>query len=267
MSGITVYIDAIGVCGPGLENWAAAQAVLTSQATYASVPTVIAPSSHLPPAERRRVGTAVKLALATASDALSQGHYQASDLLSVFSSSGGDGDNCHAICEALASQDRLISPTRFTNSVHNAPSGYWGIALQAKPASTSLCAFDGSFSAGFLEACTQSITAKAPVLLIAYDTPYPEPLRAVRPIAHTMGVAMVLNHQATNATLASVRVSLGKASVSVMDHAELEALRQNVPAARSLPMLQAIARASQNASLALELFDNQQLLVEVSPAP
>jgi hypothetical protein len=82
-----------------------------------------------------------------------------------------------------------------------------------------------------------------------------------------MGVAMVLNHQATNATLASVRVSLGKAKVSVMDHAELEALRQNVPAARSLPMLQAIARASQNATLALELFDNQQLLVEVSPAP
>jgi hypothetical protein len=266
MSAVTVYIDAIGLCGPGLENWAAAQAVLTSQAAYVSASTVITPSSHLPPAERRRVGTAVKLALATATDALGQGHYQAGDLLSVFSSSGGDGDNCHTICEALASQDRLISPTRFTNSVHNAPSGYWGIALQAKPASTSLCAFDGSFSAGFLEACTQSITAQAPVLLIAYDTPYPEPLRAVRPIEHTMGVAMVVNHQATNATMASVRVSLGRASVSAMGDIGLEALRQNVPAARSLPLLQAIARRSQSTALVLDLFDNQQLLVEVGTA-
>lgn len=266
MSSITVYIDAVGVCGPGLDSWAAARAVLKEQIPYAAAPTVINASNHLPPAERRRVGTAVKLALATATDALSDGHYLASELLSVFSSSGGDGDNCHSICEALASQDRLISPTRFTNSVHNAPSGYWGIALQAKPASTSLCAFDASFSAGFLEACTQAIAAKAPVLLIAYDTPYPEPLRAVRPIAHSMGVALVVSPQATSATLSSLKISLGKASVSTMDNTQLEALRQNVPAARCLPMLQAMAGDQHQTNLVLDLFDNQQLLVEVTKA-
>jgi hypothetical protein len=264
MSFITVYVDAIGLCGPGLDNWVATQAVLKKQVSYASAPTVIQASNHLPPAERRRVGTAVKLALATATDALANGPYLASELLSVFSSSGGDGDNCHSICEALASQDRLISPTRFTNSVHNAPSGYWGIALQAKPASTSLCAFDASFSAGFLEACTQAIAAKAPVLLIAYDTPYPAPLRAVRPIAHSMGVALVVSPRASSATLASLKISLGKASASAMDDAQLEALRQNVPAARCLPMLQAIANAQPKEDVVLDLFDNQQLLVEVT---
>jgi Beta-ketoacyl synthase, N-terminal domain len=263
MSDITVYLDAIGICGPGLENWVQAQMVLKNQEPYMTAPTVITPSSHLPAAERRRVGAAVKLALATASDALSTSKYLASDLLSVFSSSGGDGDNCHSICEALASQDRLISPTRFTNSVHNAPSGYWGIALQAKPASTSLCAYDGSFSAGFLETCTQAITAQAPVLLIAYDTPYPEPLRAARPIVHSMGVALIVNHQATSSTVASLRVSLGKAVLSTMENESLEALRCNVPAARCLPLLQAIACGHQNVSLVLDLFDNQQLLVEV----
>ncbi len=266
MSSITVYIDAVGVCGPGLESWAATQAILKKQTPYAPTLTVINASSHLPPAERRRVGAAVKLALATAADALTDGHYLASELLSVFSSSGGDGDNCHSICEALASQDRLISPTRFTNSVHNAPSGYWGIALQAKPASTSLCAFDASFSAGFLEACTQAIAAKAPVLLIAYDTPYPEPLRAVRPIAHSMGVTLLVSPEATAFTLASLKISLGKASLSTMDNTQLEALRQNVPAARCLPMLQAIASDQQQVNLALDLFDNQQLLVEVTKA-
>ncbi len=266
MTALTIYIDAIGLCGPGLENWAAAQPVLRGDAPYVPSPPVITPSNFLPAAERRRVGVAVKLALATATDALQHSHHLAGELLSVFSSSGGDGDNCHVICEALASDDRLISPTRFTNSVHNAPSGYWGIALQAKPASTSLCAFDGSFSAGFLEACTQAKTANAPVLLIAYDTPYPEPLRATRPIVHSLGIALVVSPVPTASTVAKVSVSLGQRPASTLHNPELEALRRNVPAARGLPLLQAIAERQTNASLVLDLFDNQQLLLDVSTA-
>ena len=267
MTALTIFIDTVGLCGPGLENWAAAQPVLRGDAPYVTSATAITPSNFLPAAERRRVGVAVKLALATATDALQHSHHLASELLSVFSSSGGDGDNCHVICEALASDDRLISPTRFTNSVHNAPSGYWGIALQAKPASTSLCAFDGSFSAGFLEACTQAKTAHAPVLLIAYDTPYPEPLRATRPIVHSLGIALVVSPVRTASTLAKVSVGLGQRAASAMHHPELEALRCNVPAARGLPLLQAIASGQMAASLVLDLFENQQLLLDVSTTP
>ncbi len=262
MSSLAIYVEAVGICGPGLSGWTASREVFRGDAPYTSVPTEIAASDYLPAAERRRVGTAVKLALATAKDAFTGCPYEPGQLLSVFSSSGGDGDNCHIICEALASPDRLISPTRFTNSVHNAPSGYWGIALKARPASTSLCAFDGSFSIGLLEAATQSIAASAPVLLIAYDTPYPEPLRANRPIAHSLGVAMILSHQKTNATLTGVRISLGKGRPTVMSDPALEALRCNVPAARSLPLLEAIARPQEKRKLVLDLFDNQQLLIE-----
>jgi hypothetical protein len=266
MTALTLFIDAVGLCGPGLDSWAAAQPVLRGDAPYVASPAVITPSSFLPAAERRRVGVAVKLALAAATDALQTSQHKASELLSVFSSSGGDGDNCHVICEALASEDRLISPTRFTNSVHNAPSGYWGIALQARPASTSLCAFDGSFSAGFLEACTQAKTANAPVLLIAYDTPYPEPLRATRPIDHSLGIALVISPFATSGTVAKVGVSLGQRVATAMGSAELEALRCNVPAARGLPLLCAIASGEVASSLVLDLFDNQQLLLDVSTA-
>lgn len=263
MNDITVHIDAVGLCGPGLVNWKLAQEILKIEDSFVFSPSIIPASEYLPAAERRRVGIAVKLALATAMDALTPGIYKACDLLSVFSSSGGDGDNCHSICEALASQDRLISPTKFTNSVHNAPSGYWGIALHAKPASTSLCAFDGSFSAGFLEASTLAMTTRQPVLLVAYDTPYPEPLRAVRPINDSFGVAMVISHQASTTTLGKVRVKLGKGIPNTMKNAELESLRCNVPAARGLPLLQSIACADQNTSLILELFENQQLLLEI----
>lgn len=263
MSNITVYIDAVGLCGPGLSNWKTAQEIFKNENSFVFSSSIITPSEHLPAAERRRVGTAVKLALATATDALTSSTYKACELLSVFSSSGGDGDNCHSICEALASQDRLISPTKFTNSVHNAPSGYWGIALRAKPASTSLCAFDGSFSAGFLEASTLAVTANEPVLLVAYDTPYPAPLRSIRPINHSFGVALIISPQSSATTLNSVRVKLGKSLLSTMKNSELESLRQNVPAARCLPLLQSMTCAHQNTSLALELFENQQLLLEV----
>ena len=263
MSAITVYIEAIGLCGPGLDGWQASVAVLRDDFQYAVAPTKIPASASLPAAERRRVGVGVKLALACSADALEGSSYHASELLSVFSSSGGDGDNCHIICEALASNDRLISPTRFTNSVHNAPSGYWSIALQARPASTSLCAFDGSFSAGFLEACTQAVTADEPVILIAYDTPYPEPLRSVRPILNSLGVTLLISSHHTSQSIAKVQVSLGLAKANEMQNIDLEALRKNIPAARSLPLLMAIANKAKYTELALDLFANQQLLLKV----
>jgi Beta-ketoacyl synthase, N-terminal domain len=263
MSAITIYVEAIGLCGPGLDGWQTSETVLRGECKYAPAATKIPVSESLPAAERRRVGVGVKLALACSADALESSTYQASELLSVFSSSGGDGDNCHVICEALASNDRLISPTRFTNSVHNAPSGYWGIALQARQASTSLCAFDGSFSAGFLEACTQAVTADEPVILIAYDTPYPEPLRAVRPILHCMGVTFLISPRHTSQSIAKLHVSLGRSKISEIQNVDLEALRQNVPAARSLPLLMAVANKAKYAELALDLFTNQQLLLKV----
>lgn len=267
MNGPTVYIDAVGLCGPGLAGWEASLSVLRGTAPYVVAATLIAASDRLPAAERRRVGTPVKLALAVAEDALRSGAHDASDLLSVFSSSGGDGDNCHLICEALAGSERLLSPTRFTNSVHNAPSGYWGIALKARRASTSLCAFDGSFSAGLLEAATQAVSAQAPVLLIAYDTPYPEPLRAARPIAHSLGVALLLGPKPTPMSLVALQISLGRRIPDTLADTQLEALRCNVPAARSLPLLQALACGRSGVSLSLDLFENQQLLVQLNPVP
>ena len=258
-----INIDAIGLLGPGLDNWSGAQDIFRDESVYDCVATQIPPSTLLPSAERRRVGSAVKLAMAAASDALSHSAYQASDLLSVFSSSGGDGDNCHSICEALASDDRLISPTKFTNSVHNAPSGYWGISCQARPASTSLCAFDGSFSAGFLEASALAISQKAPVLFVAYDTPYPEPLRTARPIEHSFGVALVLNPVMSDLSFASLQFKLAVASSTLMQNQLLELLRLNVPAARGLPLLKALASGPQERQLVLELFTNQQLVLDV----
>ncbi len=134
----------------------------------------------------------MNLALAAGLEAVAHAGADAATLPAVFTSSGGDGHNCHEICRTLASSERQLSPTRFHNSVHNAAAGYWGIATGATPASNALCAYDASFGAGLLEALTQVVTGRSAVLLVAYDASYPEPLYGARPIPHAFGVALVL---------------------------------------------------------------------------
>src|SRR6185369_1657864 len=115
---------AIGLIGPGFADWPAARAVLAGTVPWQPAATVIPALQVLPPAERRRTGKVVKLALATGLQTLAAAGVERAELATVFASAGGDGENCHAICETLASADRMISPTRFHNSVNNAASGY-----------------------------------------------------------------------------------------------------------------------------------------------
>ncbi|HWH85063.1 MAG TPA: beta-ketoacyl synthase chain length factor, partial [Burkholderiaceae bacterium] len=155
----------------------------------------------------------------------------------------GEGVNCHALCETLASAAPMVSPTRFTNSVHNAAAGCWHIAVGSRAASTSLCAFDASFGAGLLEAATSVAIGRAPVLLVAGDSPYPEPLHAVRPLPDHFGVALVLAPQASAHSIAALTLELIGAGVPTTrcDDAALEALRRAIPAAAALPLLIALA--------------------------
>jgi hypothetical protein len=183
-------------------------------------------------------------------------------LSTVFTSSGGDGDNCHEICLSLASHDRLISPTRFHNSVHNAAAGYWGIAYGCTEASTSLCAGDASFGAGLLEALAQLVCGAPAVLLLAYDADYPQPLHAKRPIADAFGVALLLIAPAMGSALPRLQVSLSDAPAATMDDAGLESLRASIPAARSLPLLERLAQRRAGTVL-LDYLDTARLAVEV----
>jgi len=233
---LTVYVEGIGLLGPGLQGWAASVPLLSGGA-LAPAPLQIPAPDCLPPAERRRVGTLVKLALAVGREAVTQSQRDVSTLANVFSASSGDGDNCHALCETLAGTDRLISPTRFHNSVHNAPAGYWGIAMKCMAPSTSLCAHDGSFAAGLLEAAVQSCASRSAALLAASDVPYPEPLNAVRPMRFGFGVGLVVAAERSARARARLRLSLTRETPTILRNPELESLRLDTPAARALPLL------------------------------
>jgi hypothetical protein len=240
---MNVFVEGVGLRGPGLNGWQASCAILANGETYAPAPPVLPPSELLPSAERRRTVPTVKLALAVGSEAIMHARRDPAATASVFSSSCGDGETIHQIFEALASPEREVSPTRFHNSVHNAPAGYWSIATQSREPSTSLCCYDASFSAGLLEAAVQVTTEARAVILIVYDLPYPEPLHATRPIAAIFGTALVLTPQRGERSLARLDLRLTRAGAltAMSDHA-LEQLRTGNPAARSLPLLSLLAR-------------------------
>lgn len=243
---LAAYLDGIGLIGPGLDNWLAAQSILAGATAYTSRPVTVAAPPSLPPAERRRTGVAVKVALAVGQEACANGQLDARQLAAVFSSSGADNDNCDAICKVLASDDRHISPTRFHNSVHNAPAGYWGIASGAMTPATVLCAHDASFGAGLLEAMTQVAIDRCGTLLVTYDMPYPEPLHAMRPLPSAFGIALALMPERSAHSLARIELSLVDDAPDTLPVPvpELEALRRAIPAARGLPLLQAVARGA-----------------------
>jgi beta-ketoacyl synthase-like protein len=290
MSALTATIEGMGLLGPGLDGWTNSAAVLEGRLPYARRPAVVPIPDGLPPAERRRLGLVVKLALNVGMEAISVAGVEPDGLPAVFASSGGDGQNCHEICQGLANDERVISPTRFHNSVHNAAAGYWSIATRSRAASNAVCAFDWSFTAGLLEAMTQVVVDQTRVLLVAYDAPYPQPLFAKRPIPEAFGVAFVLaplrdgalgrascggetatapssprdGRPVAAVTLGRLTLELSDAPPDPMGNAELETLRATIPAARALPLLQQLAQRKAGV-VNLEYLDGRSLAVEVVP--
>ncbi|MDP9008198.1 MAG: beta-ketoacyl synthase chain length factor [Pseudomonadota bacterium] len=261
---LSAYIGGIGVLGPGLNTWPQTAAVLSGQQPYIRAPTVLPTPSMLPPAERRRTGRVVKLALAVALEATSSADADPAQMPCVFSSSGGDGHICHEICEALALSTREVSPTRFSNSVHNVAAGYWSIATGSMAASNVLCAFDASFVAGLLEALTQVTVDGESVLLVAYDTEYPPPLHAKRPLPDALGVAMVLMPERISSSLASIELTLTDETYDKMADHELETLRGAIPAARALPLLRLLAIGAPGRVI-LDYLDVSRAAVQIAP--
>ena len=260
---LSARVLGVGLVGPGLAGWRDARAVLAGSAPYVPAATVIPSPESLPPTERRRAGKGVKLVLAAGLAACADAGREARELAAVFTSSSGDGENQHAICEVLASPEREISPTRFHNSVHNAPAGYWGIATGAMAPSDSLAAFDASFAAGLVEALGRlAADPSREVLVVAYDAPYPEPLKAARPIADAFGVGLVMGPASASGEGCLIAAAFAREAPTALADAALESVRTGIPSARALALLQLLA-SGKPGRVVLEYLDELSLAVEV----
>lgn len=267
MNGLKVWVQGVGLVGPGLTSWATAQDVLRGLRPHVPAATVLPPPARLPPAERRRAGSAVKLAMAVADEAVAMAQADAGTLATVFTSSSGECANCHALCEALAMPAPVVSPTRFTNSVHNASSGAWHIAVGSRAPSTSVCAFDGSFGAGLIEAASSVCLDAQPVLLVASDSPYPEPLHGARPLPDHFGVALLLAPERDAHSIAALTLQLtgGDTPAAALASASLDELRRVIPAAAALPLLVALAQGGAHRGLALDYLPGAGLQLDIEP--
>lgn len=261
---IAVDIQGIGLLAPGLIGWEAGRAVLAGLQPFAPDEVPHPEAALLPPNERRRSSESVRWAVQVAQEAMMQSGLNPRDVPTVFASSDGEMDVFDTLCRTLTTKERLVSPTIFHQSVHNTAAGYWGIATSGQRSSTALSCYNDTFAAGLLEAATLVHVEHSPVLLVAYDLDAPALLRAARPIASGFAMALVLV-QGSTSCLARLRLRLESAHAhegSRLYDAALDQVRQENPAARSLPLLRELAVGGSQ-TIRLNLLDTQQLLVDV----
>ncbi|MEP6896915.1 MAG: beta-ketoacyl synthase chain length factor, partial [Rhodanobacter sp.] len=190
MNGLRVHVEGIGLWSPQLANFAALQGLL--EGIQPMPPGVRPAADTLPPNERRRAPESVLLAVEVAGQAVAMSGRDAATLACVFASSHGDQPITDYMCATLATAPGELSPTRFHNSVHNAPVGYWTIATDCHAPSTALAAQRASFGAGLLEAACQVISEQRAVLLVCSDTAGSGPLNDVIDSRQSFGSALVL---------------------------------------------------------------------------
>lgn len=238
-----LYIDAVGCCAPGLDGWDQAQPVLLGQRPYQHQDLPPHQSQLLPANERRRAPLSVRLAFRVAEDALRLDPRPPQRLASVFASSDGDTHISHRISQALAQPQRVVSPTDFHNSVHNAAAGYWSIATQARLPSVSLSACHASFAAGLLEAAGLAQVEDLDCLLVAFDVRAPELLQPLWPVIESAAFALVLSSRRSAGSFAVMHVeTVPPVAETGMQDTGLETLRRSNAAARALPLLALLAR-------------------------
>ncbi|HET6553012.1 MAG TPA: beta-ketoacyl synthase chain length factor [Dyella sp.] len=189
MTALRVHVEGVGLWSSALPDFAALQAQQRGESVAAARP----PATVLPANERRRAPESVLLAVEVAGQAVAMSGRDASQLLCVFSSAYGDQLISDYMCATLAQVPTELSPTRFHNSVHNAPAGYWTIATGCHAASSAISAGRASFGAGLLEAATLCQAEQRPVLLVCSDIAGHGPLGDMSGTRTSFGCALVLS--------------------------------------------------------------------------
>jgi hypothetical protein len=127
--------------------------------------------SFLPAMQRRRCDALSRAMLHVANACLPE--EARAEVTSVFASRHGGFSNMIDMLEALA-DDRPLSPTRFSHSVHNTPAGLFSIWAGNRRAAVSMAAGGETFACGFLEAL--GLLGREPgrdALLVVGDEPIP----------------------------------------------------------------------------------------------
>jgi hypothetical protein len=246
---LDIGIEGIGVWSAQLPSWEVGRDILCGKVDKVVAGATRPAPSLLAPTERRRAQEAVLIAIEVAQQACAMAGRDPRELPNVFASAYGDLQINDYLCATLAGDPKDMSPTKFHNSVHNAPAGYWSIATGCMASSTALGAGAATFGAGLLEAALLAHTESCAVLLAAYDIAAVGPLADVVPCQAAFAVALVLAPVSQRA-MARLLLQCEHATAELAPEADvLHASCRDNPAARSLPLLTCLARRTPGTQL------------------
>lgn len=146
-------------------NWPTT--ALDQGAEQAAVPKL----AHVPAMQRRRLSKLTKIIL----EAINQ-CAPTEQCRSIFASQHGEINRTIGLLTDIVDESAL-SPTGFSQSVHNTASGIYSILSGNRAASTSIAAGKNTFSQGFIEAFGQLHADPKPLLLVYADEPVPQVYR------------------------------------------------------------------------------------------
>lgn len=243
---LSVWVKGIGLWAPGAADWNAFREIVGGRAEPAPVTRPAA--DVLPANERRRAPESVLLAAAVAGQAVSMSGLDAASLPCVFASAHGDQANTDYLCATLAETPTELSPTKFHNSVHNAPAGYWTIATHCHASSSAVSGGETTFGAGLLEAATLAVADDRDVLLASYDIAGTGPLGEMTATTGPFAVALVLSpHAQAGAVRLDLTPSPGNSGSQATGDAWLDDVAASNPSAQAIPLMHALALARSTA--------------------
>lgn len=259
------FIQGIGFWSSRLPGWDVAAPALRGSASVPLEASRRPVPALLPATERRRAPDTVAVALEVASRACESAAVDPATLASVFASTHGDLAISDYMCETLATNPTLTSPTRFHNSVHNAAAGYWTIAAGCYAPYTAVTAHAHTFGEGLLEALTQVAADGAPVLYVAYDIEARGPMATMAPSRGLLGAALVLAPAASPRSAARLawRTCPGHESEATAARPGNLAAVEGNAMAHCLPLFECLAQGSGSLRLSL----SPQLLLEITVSP
>ena len=262
---LSLRITGIGAWAPGAPDWQHLRAILRAESTPADDAPARPAGAILPAAERRRAPDGVRLAADIAAQATAMAGIDPATVPCIFASTHGEVGITDYVCETLARAPLDMSPTKFHNSVLNAPAGYWTIATGCTAASSAVTAHHCSFAAGLLEAAVLARAEGTPVLFTSCDVASSGPLAEMTRTTLAFGAAFLLVPDGS--TGATIDLALADAAHEpfVDTGLALPGVAGDNPAnAHALALLQRLAVESRSC-LRLPLSTGLSLDMEITP--
>ncbi len=169
------------IVGTGL--WMPEYGSLNAWRNGAPDPGLVRPNAEiLPPRLRRRTSFLTRIVSCAVTDANRQAVGNGGGSLSVvryvIGSAWGELDTTVSLLASMFSDDGGVSPTSFTNSVHNTATGYLSIVSDNHTGSNAVAAGEQTVAMAFLDAVATALVDRQEAMLVLADEVIPAPFAA-----------------------------------------------------------------------------------------